>query len=92
MAAGLTTVVAIPAVVTSGGFEIRILPLNRRVPMAACDLPRRLVLYFRSGDEEKIRSDILTFAEEGRWRKEKLQELDLLDRSIGIRASKSKPP
>ncbi|KAL6507530.1 hypothetical protein OROGR_023725 [Orobanche gracilis] len=49
MAAGLTAVVAILAVVTSGGFEIRLLPLDRRVPMAACDLPRRLVLDFRSG-------------------------------------------
>ncbi|KAL6507529.1 hypothetical protein OROGR_023724 [Orobanche gracilis] len=49
VAAGLTAVVAILAVVTSGGFEIRLLPLDRRVPMAACDLPRRLVLDFRSG-------------------------------------------
>ncbi|KAL6549284.1 hypothetical protein OROGR_008428 [Orobanche gracilis] len=49
MAVGLTAVLAILAVVTSGGFEIRLLPLDRRVPMAACDLPRRLVLDFRSG-------------------------------------------
>ncbi|KAL6499903.1 hypothetical protein OROGR_027813 [Orobanche gracilis] len=49
MTAGLTAVLAILAVVTSGGFEIRLLPLDRRVPMVACDLPRRLVLDFRSG-------------------------------------------
>ncbi|KAL6549285.1 hypothetical protein OROGR_008429 [Orobanche gracilis] len=48
MAAGLTAVLTILAVVTSGGFEIRLLPLDRRVPMAACDLPRWLVLDFRT--------------------------------------------